>query len=166
MKVLISLFILLSASLFAQDDCSNWIKKHEDKVGGKSYLTNKEPMIVSDDGSNGFAIIIMESNKSIILSIKAIAVGTSKCIEEKAKVQILFTDGSRIEILTDNDFNCKADATIYFLNVFGKRDAYNELTTKDIDIMRVWASKGYVEQKFTAEQSKQFRNTLKCVKSW
>jgi hypothetical protein len=145
------------------NDCSNWIKTEEDKVSGKSYTTMKEYLVVSKDGGKkGFGISLMLSGKgSIILSIKA--VGAGSCIDRGAKINILFTDGSRLELSTDGDFNCKGNATIYFGNVFGKKKQLAELQTKKIDVMRVWTSDSYIEEKFEDEQAEQFKNSLNCL---
>jgi len=166
MKTLISLFMLIAVSAIAQDDCSNYIKVTEDKVSGKKYTVGKEPIIVSDDGTYGLGITVLQGEKSIILNIRANAAGVSRCVEEGAQVIFLFTDGTRAVVKTDNNFNCKNDATIYFLDIFGKREQYEQLISKDVDIIRVYKSTGYVEQKLSSDQAKQFRNMLKCIKTW
>lgn len=166
MKALISMFILMSVSMFAQDDCSNWIKTIEDKVSGTKTIIGKETIIVSDDGVNGMGITIMQGLKSIILNITATAVDASRCVDESSQVIFLFTDGTRISVITDNNFNCKNNATIYFLDIFGKLYEYEQLTTKNIDIIRVYKSTGYVEKKLSSEQANNFRNQLKCIKTW
>lgn len=145
------------------NDCSNWIKTEEDKVSGKSYTLMKEYLIVSKDGGKkGFGISLMLSGKnSIILSIKA--VGAGGCIDKGAKINILFTDGTRLELASDGDFNCKGNATVYFGDVFGKKKQLAELQTKKIDVMRVWTSDSYVEEKFEDEQAEQFKNALNCL---
>jgi hypothetical protein len=166
MKVLISMLMLIAVSAIVPDDCSNYIKTYEYKESGKKYTVGKEPIIISDDDMYGMCINSMQGQKSIILNITATAVGISKCIEEGAEVIFLFTDGTRTTVKTDNDFNCKSDATIYFLDIFGKENQYELLTTKDVDIIRVYKSSGYVEKKLSKEQAKSFRNQLKCIKTW
>lgn len=145
------------------NDCSNWIKVEEDKVAGTSYEVIKEYLIVSKDGgTKGFGIDLMKSSRgSVILSIKA--AGGGGCIDKGQKINILFTDGSRIELHTDGDFNCKGKATVYFGGMFGKKSELKELQAKDIDIMRVWTSDSYVEEKFNAAQATQFKNALTCL---
>jgi len=145
------------------NDCSNWIKTEEDKVSGKSYTGMKDYLIVSKDGGKkGFGIDLLLSGKgSIIFSIKA--VGAGSCIDEGNKINILFTDGTRMELASEIDFNCKGNATVYFGDVFGKKSQLNELKTKKIDVMRVWTSDSYVEEKFEPEQSEHFINALNCL---
>jgi len=36
-------------------------------------------------------------------------------------------------------------------------------TTKEIETMRVWTQKGYVEKDFSSDQSKQFMKTVDCL---
>ncbi len=145
------------------NDCSNWIKTEEDKVEGKSFTTIKDYLIVSKDGGkNGFGIYLMQSSdRSVILSIDV--VGAGRCIDKGAKINILFTDGSRLELFTDGDFNCKGNATVYFGGIFGKKNELSDLKEKKIDIMRVWTSDSYVEEKFTDDQAVQFKNALNCL---
>ncbi|MFO0477205.1 MAG: hypothetical protein ACK50L_00295 [Bacteroidota bacterium] len=152
-----------SQSKLDPNDCANWVKTTEDKVAGTSFETIKDYLIVSkDNGKKGFGIDIMKSSKgSIILSIKA--VGGGGCIDKGQKVNILFTDGTRLELLTDGDFNCKGKATMYFGGLFGKKSELSELQAKTIDIMRVWTSDSYVEEKFTNDQAAQFKNALNCL---
>ena len=165
-KLLISTLMLMTVSVFAQDDCSNYIKVSEDKVSGRKYTVGKDPIIVSNDGINGLGITVLQGEKSIILNIRANAAGVSRCVEDGAQEIFLFTDGTRAIVKTDNKFNCKSDATIYFLDIFGKREQYEQIITKDVDIIRVHKSSGYVEEKLSAEQANLFRNTMKCIKTW
>jgi hypothetical protein len=162
---IVLLFALLTSAIYGQsDDCKKWVKYHEDKVGGKGYYVNKESIIVTFDNQQGLNITVMETNKSIIFSI--VAVGAGRCIEEKAKIQILFTDDSRIELQTNNDFNCENSAVVYFLNVFGRKWEYEQLSTKNIQTMRVWTSRGYVEENFSEAKAEQLKNVFRCVKVW
>lgn len=145
------------------NDCLNWIKTVEDKVSGKSFTSMKDYLVLSQDGGKkGFGINLMLSNSnSIIFSIKA--AGAGSCIDKGAKINILFTDGTRMELASDGDFNCKGNSTIYFGGSFGEKSQLNEIKVKKIDIMRVWTSDSYVEQKFDPDQAEQFKNALNCL---
>jgi hypothetical protein len=156
------LFIMALAANVCAQNCDTFTTVHTDKVSGTSYKMMAESIIVSKDyKTSGLNITMLNGSKSVILSI--VAVGSSRCIEKSSKINILFTDGTRMELVTDGDFNCKNTATIYFGCVFGKKTQREELCTKDIDIMRVWTSAGYVEEKFSADQANKFKNSLKCL---
>ncbi|MCB9227827.1 MAG: DUF3157 family protein [Chitinophagales bacterium] len=102
-------------------DCSNYISTEVDKVTGKSTVAAKEMLIVSKDGGkNGFGFYILKSDRgSIIFSIQA--VGAGNCIDDDDKMNVLFRDGTRIELVNDADFNCDAKYTQYFGGVFGRK---------------------------------------------
>jgi len=98
---------------------------------------------------------------SLILSIYADGAGS--CIDKGSKINILFTDGTRLELLTDGDFNCKSKATVYFGDVFGKKKELNELKSKKVTTMRVWTSDSYVEEDFTTDNQNVFFYTVNCL---
>lgn len=143
-------------------NCSNWIIKQEDKVSGSSVLTMKNPIIVSQDGGeNGLIIRLVFSSNTIILNI--IANGAGRCIDKNAKINILFKDGSRMELLNESDFNCKGSATIYFGGIFGKKNKLIDFKNKNIETIRVWTSDSYVQETLDEEQSMYFRSALNCL---
>jgi len=145
-------------------DCSSYIETTEDKVTGRKTTSSKETIIVSKDGGKkGFGIYLMQGSKgSLIFSIQAVG-AESNCIDEGAKINILFTDGSRMELASNSDVNCKGNATVYFGGVFGKKKQMDELQAKKIQTMRVWTSRGYVEEDFTTDQSTQIMQAAKCL---
>lgn len=143
-------------------ECSDLIVTEEDKMTGKSSTGAKETLIISDDGGkNGFGIYALNGSKSTILVIQA--VGAGNCIDDDDKLNILFRDGSRLELYNDGKFNCDAKMTLYFGGIFGKKKQLKELASKEIETMRVWTSKSYVEKNFSSNQSKQLMQTIKCL---
>jgi len=145
------------------NDCSNWISTETDKVDGSTSTAGKNTLIVSTDGGKkGFGIFMMKGSKGgVILSIQA--VGAGSCIDEGAKINILFTDGSRLVLSNDGKFNCKGNSTVFFGGVFGKKSELEELKTKKIQTMRVWTSDSYVEKDFTVDNQEEFFNVINCL---
>ena len=147
----------------ATNDCSQYIETTEDKMTGDKSTSAKETIIVSTDGGKkGFGIFLMQSSRGgSIFSIQA--VGAGSCIDEGAKINILFTDGSKLELINASDFNCKGNATVYFGGSFGKTNQLKELQTKKIQTMRVWTSDSFVEKDFTKENSNDFFQIVHCL---
>lgn len=144
-------------------DCSNYIETTEDKMTGKKSTAGKSTIVVSTDGGKkGLGILLMKSSSgSLIVSIQA--VGAGSCIDEGNKINILFKDGSKLELASDGKFNCKGNATLYFGGVFGKKKQLEELKTKKIQTMRVWTSDSFVEKDFTEDNSDEFFHTINCL---
>jgi type 1 fimbria pilin len=148
-----------SSSLY---DCSNLITTEVDKVTGEANTSATDMLVVSKDGgANGFGIYILQGSRTIIMSIKA--VGAGNCIDDDDTMNILFRDGSRMELVNNGDFNCKASFTQYFGGSFGKKRELQALTTKEVETIRVWTSDGYVEENFSSDQSKTLMHTLGCM---
>ena len=145
-------------------ECSKLIATEIDKMTGKSSTASKKSLIVSDDGGKkGFGIFLMNSSSgSMIISISA--VGAGGCIDDENKMNILFRDGTRLELVNNGKFNCKSKFTLYFGGAFGKKKELEMLRTKEIETMRVWTSKSFVEKDFTPEQSKELIQTIDCLK--
>lgn len=144
------------------DDCSKYIVTEEDKVTGKSTTSSKQILIVSKDGGKkGFGIFTMKGQESIIISIQA--VGAGGCIDDDAKMNILFRDGTRLELTNDGKFNCDAKYTLYFGGYSGKKKELELFKTKEIETMRIWTSKSYVEENFTSDQSQELMKSLSCL---
>lgn len=144
------------------ENCSKYIVTTEDKVTGKTSTASKDMLIVSKNGGKkGFGIFLMKGEKSVIMSIQA--VGAGGCIDDKAKMNILFRDGSRLELSNDGKFNCDAKYTLYFGGYFGKKKELEQLKTKEIETMRIWTSKSYVEENFTNDDSKELMESLTCL---
>ena len=145
-------------------ECADLTTTDTDKMTGKSTTGAKETLIVSEDGGKtGFGIYVFKSQKSLIYSIQA--VGAGSCIDDEDKANILFRDGTRIELVNDAKFNCDAKFTLYFGGIFGKKRELELLATKEIETMRIWTSDSYVEKDFTNEQSKKLMAITACLKN-
>lgn len=141
--------------------CVDIIKDETDKMTGKSTRSGKEPILISKDGKNGFGFYLLEGANSIIMSITV--VGAGSCIDDTNKMNILFRDGSRLELVNNAKFNCDSNFTLYFGSVFGKKKELEQLRSKEIETMRIWTSKSYVEEDFSLENSKLFMKTMSCL---
>jgi hypothetical protein len=91
------------------------------------------------------------------------AAGAGSCINDDNKMNVLFRDGTRIEVLNSGKFNCEGKFTLYLGGVFGKKKELDLFKSKEVETMRVWTSNGYVEKDFTPEQSKKLMNTMSCL---
>ncbi|WKK76736.2 hypothetical protein QYS49_05495 [Marivirga salinae] len=145
------------------DDCSQYVSVEVDKMTGDKSYAGKELLIVSKDGGkNGFGFYLLKSDRGSII-ISAQVVGASSCIDDDDKMNVLFRDGTRLELVNDAKFNCKGNYTQYFLGVFGKKKQLEMFINKPIETMRIWTNDGYVEEDFTPEQSNTLMNTISCL---
>jgi hypothetical protein len=146
-------------------ECSELISTEKDKMTGKTSTSAKKTLIVSDDGGkSGFGIYLINgSSSSLIWSIQV--AGAGGCIDDDNKMNVLFRDGTRLELVNNGEFNCESQFTLYFGGSFGKKKELEMLRTKEVETIRIWTSKNYVEKDFTSEQSKQLMKTVDCLLS-
>jgi hypothetical protein len=142
--------------------CDAYISTDVDKVTGKKSTAIKKSIIVSKNGGKkGFGFFLMNSKKSLIMSIKA--VGAGGCIDDDAKMNVLFTDGSRLELINNGKFNCKSKFTLYFGGGFGQEKILENFKNKEVEIIRIWTTKSFVEETFTKQQREDLKNTINCL---
>lgn len=141
--------------------CSLCVSAHYDKVTGDTTFAGR-PITVTSDGKLGFLIRTLRlETGSIMVSIK---LAPRLCIDEKAKIQFLFKDGSRLETRSGNStFNCDGEADIYFGGFFRNDELLETLQTKPIETMRVHTFKSSLQEDFSQSQSIELMNQLKCL---
>lgn len=156
-------FVLFSFVSIAQtaSPCDSFISVKEDRVTGKTTVSGKEKIILSGNETKGeIGLLTLKVEKSIILA--AIMTGVA-CVDEGDKANILFRDGSRMELKNDGDFNCQGRFKVYFGGVFGRKKEIEILKEKEIETLRIWARGEYIQKDFTPEQSKQLMGAIKCL---
>jgi hypothetical protein len=145
-----------------KSDCSNFIQTIEDKMDGEKTTYSKNLISVPNFNENKKFVLSLSlgPNNEIIFLIIAVGAG---CIEEKNKINILFTDGSRLQLFSNDEFNCKGETTLYFGGIFGRTKELQELKTKKIQTMRIATTDTYFEKDFTDENSNEFFQTINCL---
>lgn len=163
MKHLIaSLFVLISLATMAQDSitCSKCLIRINDEMTGRNMVTTKNIILSEDGGKTGIAISFMYTSNTVAINMVAAGGG---CIPDNSTVYFLFTDGTRLEISSSSEFNCKGELEIYFGDVFGNESELQELRTKQIKAMRVSTRDSYVQKSFTTVQAGNFKTWLNCI---
>jgi len=144
-------------------DCNYWIATTTDKMTGESSTHSTKNLIVSNDGAKTGIVICLYKSKGSSIIMYIYPYGAGSCIEESSKVNILFTDGSKLELNHDGKFNCKQTVYVGFGGIFGKGGKLDELKTKKIQTMRVWTSDGNVERDFTVDDQNEFLGVINCL---
>lgn len=142
--------------------CEALIETSVDKMTGNRITAMAEAMIISEDGDTGFAFNVFQGPDNTIVWLVA-AKGAGNCVDDDDKVNILFTDGSRLELVNDGDFNCDPNITLYFRGIFGKRDPLNQLRVKTIESMRVWTRGEFLQREIPSGDAERLRMALDCL---
>jgi len=144
-------------------NCNDYISTQEDKVTGTVIVGAKVIFKISSDAEKSSLIIdfMKGDTKTLIISFQAF--GASSCVDKENKINILFRDGTRIELSNKSDFNCDNRLSEYLGGPFKKDSELEILRTKEIETIRVWTSKGFVEENLSVSQSKNIKLTIDCL---
>lgn len=148
----------------SRNDCGAYIKTEVDKVTGDTTIKSKEPLLilsVKDGVRAGLGIVLLKISGFTIFTIGV--VGVSACIDDDDKMNVLFRDGTRLELINGGKFNCDGAHTQYFGSALEQKENLEMFRTKEIETIRVWTSRGYREENFTPKQSKELMNVVDCL---
>lgn len=135
----------------------------QDSASGKSSYAARSVVFVSKDEKTGLSIysFLNSSGKVLIISIQAL--GAGDCVDKGDRVDILFTNGKRLELQNTNDFNCDGSSTLYFGGGLGKHDELGMLASVPIETMRVWTRADYHQEDIPSKQATELLKTWKCL---
>ncbi len=145
------------------NDCSTWTKIVSDKFTGRSYTAGKNYIVVSNSNRNKSLniLLMLGSDNGVIFSTQVVGAGI--CIDEGAKIYILFTDNSKLLLSNRLKFNCKGNATVYLGGALGNKSELLELISKRIQSIRVVTRDGNVDNDFTSNNQEEFYNQINCL---
>ncbi len=143
--------------------CEDYIEVYTDKMTGESNVGAIKKIILTENSTKGITIYCMldKSQKTFIMSCKAIGEG---CIDDNAKVNLLFKDGTRKEVIASSNFNCKGSVPIYSGGGFGNKTLLELLSTKELETIRISTSRGFIQEDFK-EKGNDLLQTIKCLKT-
>jgi len=159
MKNILTSAIILAFTISAHAQCDELISTVTDRMTGATTTAAKDYIILSKDNKGGIALLFMASSKSV--SINAKMFGASSCVDDDAKMYVLFTDGSRTIVENDMKFNCDKSFGKFYFN--RKDQQLLTLASSPIAAIRVETYKGSVTEDVSPEQAEQIVNTLKCL---
>lgn len=168
--LLLSLMIFCSTITNAQDhgniNCDDYINVENDRITGNRVIGSNDINIVidSENRDNAFGIDFWYNSSTedvIVLNVQIR--GGGNCIDRGDKMNILFRDGTRMELSNVGDFNCDPLYTQYFGSIFGMTEKLDEFGSKEIELMRIQTRNESVDVEFSEEESKQVMNVARCV---
>jgi len=78
------------------------------------------------------------------------------------KINILFTNGDRMELLNERDFNCDGKSLVR-LKPGDTTRSLVQLKEKRIKIIRIWIGDNFVQQELSAVNAMMFQEMLLCL---
>lgn len=145
------------------ENCEEYFETVEEKKSKNTYIRTKNMIIVAEESSNKEIDILLSKNSKEIITLTVKPVGAGDCIGEGTKVNIVFEDGSKIELNHDGFSNCNREITISFGANYGKKKQLGELTSKKIKSIKAWTQNGAVQETFSAQNKEEFFKVINCL---
>jgi hypothetical protein len=139
-RLILAFTLLLNSPLFAQD-CDGVVVEYEDEVTGRAIIYAAD--ISNRYGEKVYTISPMGGKGVINLFFDMKNV--DGCIDRNAEIIFLFTDTTRIQVISNSEFNCDMKAAVHMGGVFGKKNLINAITTKKVKKIRIYTVKSYEE---------------------
>jgi hypothetical protein len=143
--------------------CDALVVERADQMTGNSTRFLKKGIGLSggDDTVLILGLFSMQDGEALAWTLTAI--GAGPCVDEDDKINVLFRDGSRLELENDGDFACDRKSTVYFGGPFGKQASAQRLAQDEVATIRVWTRGQYVQKDLPAAESKKLMAAFGCL---
>jgi hypothetical protein len=140
--------------------CSALVNIQRD-LSGEKYVALSKEIYLSDD-KTGFKFVLRKTKKSPVTWTTTI-LQSGYCLEEEAKIFIIFQNGGRIQIPGDGKANCNGTYELMFGGESGKEEILETLKTTPIMGIRLDTKKGPVNQELSEEAKLRFQAAVGCM---
>jgi hypothetical protein len=146
-------------------ECGEDIEMIEDRRTGVRTRRVKNLIILSEPNSGKEIAILMQKGAREVITINFRPNGAGNCIAEGNKINIVFTDGSKLDLANDALTNCNGDSKVNFGGPYGRKKIFEELRSKKISSLKVVTQQGSVQLSVNTENADLFRRMFNCLAS-
>jgi hypothetical protein len=144
-------------------DCAERIDVSEDKKSGSVTRKVKNMLIISKEGSSNEVDISMQKGAKGVITVTFRAHGAGDCIGEGNKINLVFSDGSKADLVNDAFSNCRNESVANFGASFGRKKILEELMTKRVNSIRIWTQQGSVTVDLNSENQNELQSMIRCL---
>ena len=149
MKTILAIFICLYTNIiWAQSPttspCDSRLLTQFDSIKEVYVSSVKDDIVIKKDEKNKLILALLAMERTIILSI--IVVGGGDCIDETNKMNVVFRDGTKLEMLNNGGFNCDAEFSIFFGGDFGHKKELGLFLTNEIETIKISTRKSTIDK--------------------
>lgn len=142
-------------------DCG-YLVSVQKEISGDKYTAVSKNIVFSEDSKTGFTISFRKT-KSSPLIWNTVVMGTGQCFDIENKMTLVFKDGARLQIPNDGKANCDGYFKLLFGGEGGKEEIFELLKKNEIAGIRLFTTKGYVEQQFSEDNALRFKAAIGCM---
>ena len=144
-------------------ECSGLLETIEDKRTGIRTTRAKNIIFVAELNSKKEISILLQKGPKGVINMIFRPVGAGECIGEGNKINIVFTDNSKLDLANDGFTNCRGESVVNFGGPYGRKKMLEELKTKKIKSIKIWTQLGSVQQNLSGENQDQVLQMFNCL---
>jgi hypothetical protein len=144
-------------------NCSELFDISEDPKTGARITKTRNLLIISKDGDSKEIAVLMQKGFKSVITLTLKPVGAGECIAEGSKINLVFMDGSKMDLVNDGFTNCRGEVITNFGGQFGRKKQLAELSTKKIRTIRVWTQAGSVMEELSPSAQDELLKTISCL---
>lgn len=148
-------------------DCKYWVVSKKDDITGKTDTKIKSTIVIGTKqlANNKIKIPKLNAEISVRKDNKEIVIrfdvnGLSPCVDEKDKINILFTDDSKMEIVNQAEYNCDGQIVVWLT---AKSKKLLDLKSKKIKKIRATISNQSLDLEFSDNNAVHLNKVLSCI---
>lgn len=143
--------------------CSPLIMEVADRMTGDTFMTTRNDIVIESEGDEAISItLIAKKAGKMWLMTMAFVTSRKPCIDEKKEIFFLYEDGSRSQMKSSAEYNCKGISKIIFLLSLNA-DFASDIMTKKVKAIRVMDNSSFTEGDLTDEQANYLQQSFTCL---
>jgi hypothetical protein len=162
---IIACILFISFQSYSQDTirCSKYVTQSYDSITDESY-SSAEILIPARGKAIGFAVLLFTGTYHDYVTCDIVCVSQSMvCLNYRNAMSFVFTDGSKLDIKSDGDFNCEGNSELHFGGAYEHKREYQIFKSREIQSIGIMTANGWVQNTLTAEQGRQIRFAFECL---
>jgi hypothetical protein len=162
MKKFLFIIAVLTAQVSFSQNCDSIMDYEKDKMDDSETWFMKSPIRLGEGKGSITSNLVMGSQTMTVIWINT-AEGAG-CIDKGNRLDILFTDGTKLQLSTHGTFNCQEKSTFYFHRAMGTEKHLDTFCEKTIATIRVWSMKTHNQQDLSEADAIHLRDAFKCLR--
>ncbi len=143
-------------------DCGLLFESIKDK-NNTVIIRTKNFLIATRPGDRSEIDISIQKGVKGIITVSFRTVTGTECIGEGNRLNLLFTDGSKLDLTNEGPANCRGEVVSYFSGPYGKKKQMDELKTKRIKSILIQTQQNSITQELSKENQEEFVRLISCI---
>ena len=144
-------------------ECAAAFEAIEDQRTGIRTTRTKNLIIIAEANGKKEISVSLQKGAKLVIKMTLRATGAGECVGEGNKINLIFTDNSKLDMANDGLSNCRGESSVNFGGPYGRKKMLEELKTKKIKSIKVWTQQGSVQLNLSVENQEEILRMINCL---